>query len=73
MWRWPRHQKVDPNRVHPFLSTNDGFRWLRGAQSNTATLFAVPVLREVDPKRARCEVPGCLRLRDDRIHGAPED
>jgi hypothetical protein len=67
-------ERIDPNRIHPFRATNDGNRGgFASAQSNNATLFAVPVRREFDPRRVRCEVPGCRRLRDDPIHGAPED
>lgn len=69
-----KRERVDPNRVHPFRTANErnlvGFA---SAQANGAALFAVPVRREFDPRRVRCEVPGCRRLRDDPIHGAAED
>lgn len=67
-------ERVDPNRVHPFRATNDGNGgFFASAQANGDALFAVPVRREFDPRRVRCEVRGCRRLRDDPIHGAPED
>jgi hypothetical protein len=56
----PRHERREPGQ--------HGQR-----QANGATLFAVPVRREFDPRHVRCEVPGCRRLRDDPIHGAPDD
>lgn len=69
-----KREHVDPNQVHPFRATNDGVRGgFASAQSNNATLFAVPVRRGFDPRRVRCEVPGCHRLRDEPIHGVPED
>lgn len=45
--RWLRREKVDPNRLHPFVSTNDGYRVNYGgpSTSNTQVVPALSVTR----------------------------